>query len=348
MSQRVQVAVVADPGLAADVVTGIADGLVDRLRAEVDDEVDWQVEVVSDRFAADARGTVRDAEAVVRGRLGDEDAGDLWVCLTDLPRRDRGAAVVGETDQDSRIGVASLPALGAHDLAARVSAALTTLVAELRGAEAPPLPSTRRVEDPARAGVKYLSRGPRGRLRLVAGMVRANRPWRLALDLTGVLVAAVGTGSYCLLIATVWQLGSRLSPLRLAVATALSVVGLVGWLILSHRLWERPSERVHPQQARLYNAVTVLTLAFGVLTLYSALFLLVFSAELLVLNPSVFQAQVGHPPSTGDRVGVAWFASSVATVAGALGSKLESDESVRAAAYGNRQRGHPEPGTESG
>jgi hypothetical protein len=42
-------------------------------------------------------------------------------------------------------------------------------------------------------------------------------------------------------------------------------------------------------------------------------------------------------PGYGDLLVLAWFVASAATVGGALGSGLESDEAIRAAAYSKRE-----------
>jgi hypothetical protein len=51
-----------------------------------------------------------------------------------------------------------------------------------------------------------------------------------------------------------------------------------------------------------------------------------------------FQTTLKHPVGLADYVTLAWMATSLATVAGALGSSLEHEDTVREATYGYRQR----------
>lgn len=71
---------------------------------------------------------------------------------------------------------------------------------------------------------------------------------------------------------------------------------------------------------------------------YIVLFVLFLVAVLVFVPSGLLQSQLGHSVSLINYMSLAWLACSVATIAGALGAGLESDETVRNATYGYRQR----------
>lgn len=115
---------------------------------------------------------------------------------------------------------------------------------------------------------------------------------------------------------------------------------MVGWLIIDAHLWLRPGgpSGEHRQKAALYNASTALTLAAGVTLAYVALYVINLVWALFIVNGTVFRSLVSHPISGTDYLTLAWLVASAATVGGALGSGLESDEAIRAAAYAKREQ----------
>ena len=58
------------------------------------------------------------------------------------------------------------------------------------------------------------------------------------------------------------------------------------------------------------------------------LYVVVLAAMALVVPDRFMTTNLGHPAGFGDYAAAAWFAASMATVVGAIGSGLESDEEV--------------------
>jgi hypothetical protein len=133
-------------------------------------------------------------------------------------------------------------------------------------------------------------------------------------------------------------MADALSLLRLALINFFAVAAMVTWIILYNRLWERPRPRPAREQAVLNNASTVITVLLGVACMYVVLFMVTLLGASAVIPANYMQAQLGHPVSSADYLALAWLASSMGTVAGALGSSLESEEVVRQATYSKREQ----------
>lgn len=247
--------------------------------------------------------------------------------LTELPLHDDdGHPLVIETDPEGRAAVLSLPALGGPGMRAKAQRMVRDL---LNGMTESATTNEDRLVLPPR----------RGRMRLLLGMVLANRPWLLVPGLKSALVAALATGAVATINSTVWLLADSLSWWRLLVATIVSIVLVVAWLVIDGELWDRPADDSPQarQRSSLYNSSTVVTLTVGVLICYVALYVVNLAWAFFVLDPDLMSSSVSTSLGHGDLFVLSWFVASVATVGGGLGSGLESDEAIRAAAYSKRE-----------
>ena len=264
----------------------------------------------------------------LQGRADDQDW-DVVVGLTELPLHDdEGRHLLVQTDRGQRTAVLSLPALGGINMHARSRRAVRSLLSAMSE------PSTgdggeQRIVLPHQ----------RGRARLLLGMVLANRPWLLVPGLKSALVAALATGAVATVNSTVWLLADSLSWWRLVVATIASIALVVGWLVIDGELWDRPDDDSLQarERSRLYNASTVMTLTAGVLICYVALYVLNLAWAFFILDPELMGSYLNASVGYGDLFVLAWFVASAATVGGGLGTGLESDEAIRAAAYSKRE-----------
>jgi hypothetical protein len=249
-----------------------------------------------------------------------------------------------------RVAVLSVPALGTVAVRRRLRDAVLRLIGALLG-EARDSgadgrtngPRWRRISSRLRElgsevegeapSLRFTTRVFTGHLRLLFGMVRANRPWQLAARLSRALTAAAAAGVFALVTPDIWSLASALRWQRLTVVSVGSVVAIGVTLIVGARLWERVVDPRTRQQVLLFNIATTATVVIGVAAFYAALLVLSLLAGLLLVVPPLLADAIRHPATFGDYVTVAWLTSSLATVGGALGAGLESDEAVRRAAY---------------
>jgi hypothetical protein len=346
--------VATPPDHPARIAARLTTELADRLTERVDADVRWTVRQgwgdVAPRRDGGAEALLDD---VARRRA--DDSWDVAVCLTDLPLHIDRTPLVAQVSAPRRVAMVSLPALGLRQLPA-VRAAVPDLVGRLladgadrrvpaAGREPDELtgrvPAIHRVVGEGHGGeLRYVASRLAGRLRLLTGMVRANRPGRALLGLSKLLVGAFGTAAFALTTSTIWQMGDALGGLRLTLIMLLGLIALVAWLIIAHDLWEKPGRETPPELARMFNLGTVLTLTLATTLSYVVLFVGTLLAAALLIDTSVLEQTLQRPAHAGDYLTLAWIISSLATVGGAIGSGLEDEETVRAAAYGY----HPEPG----
>ena len=332
---RSSILLIADPGAPA----AIADRLSESLSAALTDgsaDDKWAVSVRRHAYPIDEHTGI--PEVVDTVEPGGESE-DIVIYLTDLPRRRGTTPVIADISVPNRFGVISIPGLGGAFIDRRVKGLARTVVAEVtpQSKEQPsPVKRLTRIEDDD--VVRYVAPSAMSRLRLLAGMVYANRPWRLVTGMSKVMMAAFATGAVSLAYPTIWQLAVSMGPWRLGAATILASVAMISWLILEHDLWERPHSPDERERAVLYNASTVVTLTIGVIVFHAAVFLLLLVTAWWTLPPQLVSENIGQPVEFSTLLLIAWLVAAVATLGGALGSGMEDDEAVRAATYGARQR----------
>jgi hypothetical protein len=336
------VGLLADPSLPADIARDLAQDLPEQLSEQLSGRVCWKVEVTLEAFevAPSSERIIDKARQRVHGTKW-----DIAIAITDVPIQTGNGAIVAQLGCADRVALISLPALGGIGLRRRARKVAVTIVAELvpglvdLDAERPPQALSARLARKATPrdddiDVEMLMGRSPGVMRLLAGMVRANRPWQLALGLSTALAGAATGSAFGILYSTIWSFADAIGPPRMVAATLLAVGMLTVWLIAGHGLWERKARPL----GRLFNAATVLTVVSGVLVFYAALLAINLTAAAVMIPPHYLSQQLGHPAGLLEYARVALMATVLGMVAGAVGSGLENRATVRAAAYRSRQQ----------
>lgn len=354
--RTVLVGLVADAGLSTTIAGRLAGDLPEVLARHISDRVSWKVRVRSEAVPLDEHGDIPLIE-YAQTKIPWEEW-DLMVLLTDLPRRVNTHTVIGDFSAAHGAAQISLPATGwllpganARDTVVYFVDQMTSGWSLKQGdAEADSFPYRKRRPMGRVSPVRRVSSGDedidaylvligaRGKARLLFGTVRNNRPWRLVAGLSSATAAGMAGGAFGIFFSNVWSLADTLPTARLALINVLAIAAMVFWLIVTHNLWERPASPPAQRHMLLYNASTAVTLFLGVACLYVLLFAVILIGTFAVIVPDYLQQTLDHPIGPLDYAAIAWLSSSLGTIAGALGSGLESEQAVRQTTYSRRER----------
>src|SRR3954471_3498439 len=202
----VRVGVVNAPAVSDELTAGLVDDIRGELEAHFPD-VRWVFQLLDDGLV---EPPAQDSEIVGAARqLLLVRAWDLVVVLTDLPLGLARRPVVAHASPMHGVAVLSVPALGTIAVRRRLRDAVLRLIGALLGeaggdgADGRTDAAQRRISsrltelgsdvEARTPSFRFTTRVFTGHLRLLFGMVRANRPWQLAARLSpGLTEAACG------------------------------------------------------------------------------------------------------------------------------------------------------------
>lgn len=330
--QKLKLGLVASPAFP----TKLANNLVNKLPSDLShlfgDDVSWEIEVVTDALTAvaeDVDELIKDLEQYI-----EKENWEYIFCLTDLPDfSENNIPQLARVNLSKNITLLSIPAFG-WSTQERIEKMVIQILQKtyyknsdmIEESKTPTVSFTNFRTQEKGDYLYYLFRSKfLGHLIVLFGMAYANRPWRLMISLRSVIAIAFTTGAYGLIFPTMWTLSNSFSILRLSALTVFAICGMSIWIIYSHDLWEKPSRRTSNKLRYLYNSATLLTLGIGVVFYYIGLMILFFIFIFFIVPPNLYSSQVGlsGSPELIHYIKLGWLASSIATIAGAIGVGIE-------------------------
>ncbi|MGJ9405466.1 hypothetical protein ACHABQ_03965 [Nesterenkonia aurantiaca] len=335
----IRVMLVADPGVAARRIKKIQEAFTAEAREVLADEVTVEIETRSVRIGPDGNLDIK--------AMGELDAdhldADAVLMLTEVPRHDEGRSVVAEIFAQSRTAIVSYPTLGVRSTKRRIREIFMDCLLQLLPDSHGPLQQQYSQRwnhwrpNGTGDGHRLFARSGTGDLRTILGMTVANAPFRTAPKLSGALAGASAVGAFGIFYYSIWQMADALSTARLLSIGVAAVLSMVIWLILTNRLWDRPTDHDLARVVWLYNGSTVLTLLIAVSVLYAALVVTILIGALIVIDPDFLADLIGTEISFINYLDIAWLSAAMGVVAGAVGSTFDSSMDIRRITHGQRE-----------
>ncbi|WP_159612955.1 hypothetical protein [Glutamicibacter sp. JC586] len=338
------VGIIADPGIAQTLASRASQKLEDRLNQAVDASYKWKIHVDSYTLPMGKSGRVALNDKVPT--LREKHGWNYIIYLTDVPHYVQDRPVRSVVSYQESSAVISVPSLGFARLSVLIKH-LAKLIQELSTGQPPVAPPSQlrkkiSIEASLPDGEQSQDRvtsieGLRGRLLLIGGMIRSNRPWRLVPKLSSAMAGAVATGAFGVFYTSIWSMADYLSTPRLASITVFSILVLTLWLLLHNRLWEKPEGSRRRERLIIYNTATVLTVALAASAMYILLFIALMAGSLIVIDQDYLASQLAHEVGLAEYFNLAWLASSLGLLGSAVGSSFDDVARVQRATFSQRE-----------
>ena len=339
------VGMLADPGIAQALAEKAKDRLERVLNGGVISDDEWEISLDRQSLPISASGRVLVSEHAAE--LSEQRDWDYVVYLTDIPQYVEGRPVRMIVSAKHRVATIVVPMMGmgrTRTIVRWVLQALHELFVEETTPEVSiqlprsPLSLTGSVVHEQEPDDRFSTvEGLSGRLLLVFGLIRVNRPWRLIPQLSSAMAGAAATGAFGVFYTSIWQMADYLSSARLTLISITSIVILAMWLVLHNNLWERPRGARRRERLILYNLATLLTVVLAAAAMYLVLFVILFVGAVVVIDVEFLSEQLGHQAGPSEYLNLIWLAASLGTLGGAIGSSFDDEKSVRQATFSQRE-----------
>lgn len=361
MSEEKTIGLVVAPGVTEKLAQSLIDDIPNILSEQDNHQRDWQVDLVVDPLT----GFAESVEEIFKKiqDYHDKREWDYVVGITDLPMFYHQNVLALDINKKNGAAIFSYPAFGWRPVKNRFKHAIVTIINELHYSEREHVgyddnnrvkkelnkqfPFSRiektevHLKETGNNHLRYLSNSRSlGMMRLVSGMTFANNPLNMMASLSNIVAIAFTTGAFGLIFSTMWNMGLDVSVWRLFGISIMAILGMLVWIMVSHGLWESTKKAKHKRIVMLYNLTTIMTLFIAIVIYYMILYSLFLIAEIVLLPPGFLGQQVGleGPASVQLYLSIPWFATSISTVAGAIGAGLLNDQLIKESTYGYRQK----------
>lgn len=277
---------------------------------------------------------------------------DYSICVTDLPSFSNNKSVISDVNFEKQTALISLPALGIYRLKRKLRSTIMDVIIDMymnSEHKTSPLKKLSSIkvnevtpQEKTTTNHRYVySSTILGVLKIILGMTYANEPWKAIISFKKIIALGVATGTYISIFSTPWQLSLVYEWQRFILLMTLSLIGMIGWLVYAHNFWEFPSSATEKKYRYLYNITTLLTMFCLFLLSYIILFLLLLTSIIFFVPDDLFKnwGNATESYSVSNYLRLSWFISSAGLLAGALGSVMEGENTMKEITYTSRQRG---------